>query len=72
MKIKNPVNDVQVRFNELCDKGGGRSGGPARSRVQQLLHDGSKKLNQFGYEKITEQLDGHPPLDEDRVKDDAA
>ena len=57
MKIKNPLNDIQVRFNELCDKGGGAGGGPARTRVQELLHEGSMKLNEFAYEKVSSQLE---------------
>lgn len=56
MKIGNPLNEVQSRFNELCDLGGGVGGGPARSRVQELLHDGSKKLNQLAFDQITSQL----------------
>jgi hypothetical protein len=56
MKIAKPLNDVQTRFNELCDLGGGRSGGPARTRVQELLHEGSKALNALAYREITDHL----------------
>ena len=60
MKIKKPQNDLQVRFNELCDKGGGAGGGPARTKVQELLHEGSKKLNAMGYDEISSQLKAFP------------
>ncbi len=56
VKIAKPVNDVQVRFNELCSKGGGAGGGPARTKIQELLHEGSKKLNKLAFDEISEQL----------------
>jgi hypothetical protein len=60
MKINKPLNDVQVRFNELCDKGGGAGGGPARTKVQELLYEGSKKLNALAYDEITTHLKAFP------------
>lgn len=60
MKIAKPVNEVQVKFNELCDKGGGASGGPARTKVQELLHEGSKKLNFLAYNEVEGQLLAFP------------
>ena len=42
MKISNPANNLQKEFNALCDKGGGIKGGPARTKVQELLNWGSK------------------------------
>lgn len=56
MKIAKPINDLQKEFNALCDKGGGMKGGPARSKVQQLLFSGSKKLNKFALAEIKDQL----------------
>lgn len=56
MKIANPVNDVQVKWNELCLHGGGRSGGPPRGKVQELLYWGSQRLNELAHEGIIEQL----------------
>jgi len=56
VKIPKPVNKVQHRFNELCDLGGGPYGGPARTRVQQLLFDAGKGLNEFAFEEINEHL----------------
>lgn len=53
MKIANPLNAVQVEFNELCDKGGGAGGGPARTKVQELLFQGSKKLNIMAFDEIS-------------------
>ncbi len=60
MKISNPLNQVQVTFNELCDKGGGPEGGPPRTKVQELLHQGSKKLNSMAYDEITSHLAAFP------------
>ncbi|MEA2833373.1 MAG: hypothetical protein QOG66_1575 [Methylobacteriaceae bacterium] len=56
MKISNPVNDVQRRFNELCAKGGGTRGGPARGKVQELLWEASLKLNELAFTEITTHL----------------
>lgn len=60
MKIAKPLNDVQIKFNELCDKGGGIGGGPARTKVQELLHEGSKKLNHLAYDEISSHLSAFP------------
>lgn len=57
MKIARPVNEVQRQFNILCDKGGGAGGGPSRTKVQEILHEGSKHLNSFAYSEITAQLE---------------
>lgn len=56
MKIANPLNPVQVEFNELCTKGGGAGGGPARTKVQELLHNGSKTLNTMAFDEISQHL----------------
>ncbi|MEX0953642.1 MAG: hypothetical protein WDZ83_00340 [Rhizobiaceae bacterium] len=55
MKINRPLNEIQRRFNELCDAGGGQGGSPARTNIQALLHDGSKKLNAFAFGEINDQ-----------------
>lgn len=60
MKIGKPLNKVQERFNELCVKGGGAGGGPARTKIQEMLHEGSTKLNEFAFEEITTQLAKFP------------
>lgn len=57
MKIPKPINALQEAFNVLCDKGGGRGGGPARSRVQELLHHGSKSLNAMAFKETMEHLE---------------
>jgi hypothetical protein len=49
--ISKPVNDTQQRFNELCVKGGGPSGGPARTKVLELLREkrtGAERLRLQG------------------------
>lgn len=56
MPIANPVNECQRRFNELCERGGGQRGGPARTRVQQLLHESGQQLNELAHREITENL----------------
>lgn len=47
-----PINDLQQRFRELSEAGGGPKGGPPRPAVQKLLRDGGQKLNDFAYEEI--------------------
>jgi len=29
MKIFKPINKIQERYNDLCDQGGGKQGGPS-------------------------------------------
>jgi hypothetical protein len=57
MTISNPVNDTQRGFNELCARGGGQRGGPARTRVQELLADSGRALTAIGHREIIEHLD---------------
>ncbi len=56
MKIPKPINETQRRYNALCDLGGGQGGGPARTRVQELLHESGELLNDMGHEEIFENL----------------
>jgi hypothetical protein len=55
--ISSPLNECQRQFNELCKKGGGRNGGPARTKVQQLLRDEGKLLNGHAYDEVASALD---------------
>jgi len=57
MKIANPVNELQEKWNELCSNGGGQSGGPPRGKVQELLYWGSQNLNDLAHEEISNQLE---------------
>lgn len=50
------VNATQTQFLKLCELGGGTGGGPARSKVQHLLRESGKKLNEFAYEQIGQQI----------------
>lgn len=52
-----PINNVQKAFRELCEKGGGQNGGPLRGKVQEVLDQAGKSLNEFAYAEIGEHLD---------------
>lgn len=54
--LPEPINEVQRRFWDLCEKGGGPSGGPSRTRVQKLLRTGGKLLNVIAHKEITDAL----------------
>ena len=41
------VNETQRVFKDLCEKGGGPKGGPARGKVQQLLKESGQALNEL-------------------------
>jgi hypothetical protein len=56
MSIPNPVNATQRRFNAACARGGGQRGGPARTRVQELLAESGRALTAIGHQQITEHL----------------
>jgi hypothetical protein len=56
MLIYKPLNQTQERFNALCTLGGGKGGGPARTKVQALLSQSGKQLNQLAYKEIAEHL----------------
>jgi hypothetical protein len=56
MLINKPLNQTQERFNALCKLGGGKGGGPARTKVQALLSQSGKQLNQLAYKEIAEHL----------------
>jgi len=62
--ISNPSNSTQVEFNRLCELGGGVRGGPARTRVCELLRSSGQELNHFAYSEtarhITAYADANP------------
>jgi hypothetical protein len=58
--ISKPINDVQERFNELCELGGGVRGGPADTKVRELLRWAGKRLNGLAYREAAEQFDAYP------------
>lgn len=59
-QIANPVNDTQAEFNRLCELGGGFRGGPAPSRVKELLRASGKALNQIAYSEMAAHLAALP------------
>lgn len=58
--ISNPVNDTQIEFNRLCNLSGGFTGGPAPTRVKELLKASGKKLNKLAYQEMEEHLEAFP------------
>jgi hypothetical protein len=51
-----PINATQEEFLNLCKLGGGAHGGPARSKVQQLLRSRGQKLNELAYSEVADQM----------------
>src|SRR5690606_38855160 len=58
--ISKPVNDAQRAFNALCENGGGARGGPARSKVLDLLWEAGKGLNRRATREMREQFAAFP------------
>lgn len=58
--IAKPVNDTQRVFNELCEKGGGPRGGPARTKVLELLCSSGQSLNAVATREMAEHLAAFP------------
>jgi hypothetical protein len=52
-----PINATQEEFHNLCKLGGGRNGGPARGKVQELLRDRGKTLNVRAFDEVAEQME---------------
>lgn len=58
--IGKTVNDCQTEFNRLCQLGGGMGGGPARTKVRDLLRASGQRLNGMAYREIAEHLAAYP------------
>lgn len=56
IKLPKPVNETQEAFAELCAKGGGPKGGPARTKVQALLRESGQELNKYAEAEIAHSL----------------
>jgi hypothetical protein len=54
--ISDPTNSTQVEFNRLCVRGGGIRGGPARTRVCELLRSSGQELNQYAYSETAQHM----------------
>jgi hypothetical protein len=59
-QLPKPINDTQRVFADLCEKGGGQKGGPAGTKVQQLLMDSGQALNKFAYAEMDQALKDNP------------
>jgi hypothetical protein len=55
--IAKPINNTQIEFNALCEKGGGQKGGPTRKKTLELLRASGRALNIEAHNQITEALD---------------
>jgi len=58
--LPKPINETQRVFAELCEKGGGPGGGPARTRVQELLKQSGQALNKLAYAEMGQALKDNP------------
>jgi hypothetical protein len=58
--IKAPINNTQDQFNDLCLKGGGVKGGPARKKTLELLRASGCALDMTAYEQIADALRQNP------------
>jgi len=58
--ISKPVNDTQNAFNNLCLKGGGAGGGPARGKVLELLRESGQELNKLAYKETADHFAAFP------------
>jgi hypothetical protein len=58
--IATPVNEMQEHFNELCVRGGGQGGGPARTRVQELIRTYGQRLNADAHGQMSDALEWLP------------
>jgi hypothetical protein len=61
--LPKPLNAVQRDFSELCKKGGGQKGGPARGKVQTLLRNYGKHLNEYAHSETVEHLATYADFD---------
>lgn len=57
------MNEIQRRFQQLCQLGGGQGGGPTRGRVQELLKEGGERLNRLAYQETRDALTNNPGAD---------
>lgn len=58
--VSKPVNLTQIQYNELCERGGGVRGGPARKKTLELLRASGRALNQEAYDQIGDNLRAFP------------
>jgi hypothetical protein len=54
--ISDPTTPTQVEFNRLCELGGGVHGGPARTRVCELLRSSGQELNEYAYSEASRHM----------------
>lgn len=59
-QLPKPINETQQLFADLCEKGGGAHGGPARTKVQELLKQSGQALNKGAYAEMAQALKDNP------------
>jgi len=62
--LPSPINQCQRDFHKLCELGGGPGVGPPRGKVQELLENTGKELNDFAFDEVAHhfaQLPGRNP-----------
>ncbi|MGO6677624.1 hypothetical protein [Rhizobium leguminosarum] len=60
IQLPKPINETQRLFAGLCEKGGGPGGGPARTKVQELLKQSGQALNVFAFSEMAQALKENP------------
>lgn len=62
-QLPKAINDTQRVFADLCLKGGGPKGGPARTKVQKLLMDSGQSLNKTANAEMAGAIKDNPDAD---------
>jgi hypothetical protein len=54
--IPDPTNSTQIEFNRLCELGGGIRGGPARTKVCELLRSSGQDISNYAFDETAQHL----------------
>jgi hypothetical protein len=58
--IAKALNETQMRFNQLCEAGGGVHGGPARGKTLELIRESGLRLNELATREMKDHLAAFP------------